>query len=64
VWSLHDGTAEPRLFTASVLEASGHRLQAKAVLEEWLQLHPDDDVAKDRLGKLSGERNAKSLAHK
>jgi serine/threonine-protein kinase len=64
VWSLHDGTNEPRLFTATVLEASGHRLQAKAVLEEWLQVHPEDDAVKDRLGRLSGDRSARGLAHK
>jgi serine/threonine-protein kinase len=64
-WSLHDGTAEPKLFTASVLEAAGRHAQAKAVLEEWLQLHPEDEAAASRLAKLGGERSPRpQLARK
>jgi serine/threonine-protein kinase len=52
VWSLHDGTSEPRVFLATVLDASGRREAAKAVLEEWLQLHPDSDSARAMHARL------------
>jgi len=51
-WSLHDGTAEPRIFLASVLDASGKRSEARAVLEEWLQVHPDSTEARALHAKL------------
>src|SRR5262249_38272422 len=51
-WSLHDGTTEPRLFLATVLDASGRRVEARAVLEEWLQLHPDPQAARGMHGRL------------
>jgi serine/threonine-protein kinase len=64
-WSLHDGTAEPRVFLAGVLETSGHRAEAKAVLDEWLQIHPDSLEAKKALARLSGDHSAKpQLARK
>ena len=45
-WALKDDGAEPRMFLATVLEATGHRGDAKAVLEQWLELHPDSVEAK------------------
>jgi serine/threonine-protein kinase len=65
-WSLRDGTSEPRLFLATVLDASGRRAEARAVLEEWLQLHPDATDARRmhaRLGApLPPEGGRRSLA--
>jgi serine/threonine-protein kinase len=65
-WSLRDGTPEPRLFLATVLDASGRRNEARAVLEEWLQLHPESTDARRmhaRLGApLPPESGRKSLA--
>jgi Flp pilus assembly protein TadD len=65
-WSLRDGTADPRMFLATVLDASGRRAEAKAVLEEWLQLHPDSGEARRmhaRLGSpLPPDGNRKSFA--
>jgi hypothetical protein len=52
VWTLHDGTAEPRVFLATVLDASGRRSEAKAILEEWLQLHPDASDARHLHARL------------
>lgn len=52
-WAVHDGTAEPRLFLAAALEASGRKRDARAVLDEWLANHPDSADAKrmrERLG--------------
>jgi hypothetical protein len=64
-WSLHDGTAEPRVFLAAVLETSGHRAEAKAVLDEWLQVHPDSPEAKKALARLTGDHSSKpQLARK
>jgi hypothetical protein len=45
-WALRDDGVEPRLFLASVLDATGHRGDAKAILEQWVALHPDSTEAK------------------
>jgi eukaryotic-like serine/threonine-protein kinase len=53
-WALHDASAEPRLFLASVLDAGGHRHDARAVVEEVLEIHPDSTDARrmhTRLGQ-------------
>ncbi len=52
-WAVHDASAEPRLFLAAALEASGRKRDARAVLDEWLANHPDSTDAKrmrERLG--------------
>jgi serine/threonine-protein kinase len=51
-WAVHDAGAEPRLFLASALEASGRRREARAVLEEWLANHPDTPEARKMLQRL------------
>jgi len=51
-WAVHDPTAEPRLFLASALEASGRRREARAVLEEWLSNHPDTPEARRMMQRL------------
>jgi hypothetical protein len=51
-WSLHDGTSEPRVFLATVLDASGKRAEARAVIEEWLQMHPESADARAMHAKL------------
>ena len=51
-WAVHDASAEPRLFLASALEASGRKREARAVLEEWLANHPDSADAKRMLSRL------------
>ncbi|MBS2015975.1 MAG: serine/threonine protein kinase [Deltaproteobacteria bacterium] len=53
-WAVHDGTAEPRMFLAATLEASGRKREARAVLEEWLANHPDSTDAKRMLSRLGG----------
>lgn len=73
-WSLRDGSPEPRIFLATVLDATGKRADARAVLEEVLDLHPDSTEAR-RLhahygaplpsldsGRQEGSR--KSIAHR
>ncbi len=64
-WALKDDGIEPRLFLANVLDSTGHRSDAKAVLEQWLELHPDSAEAKKieaRFGQ-SGSR-AERVTHK
>lgn len=70
-WSLKDGTAEPRIFLAQVLDAMGHRTDAKAVLEEVLDLHPDSSEARKLhahygapLPSLDSTSGKKSVAHR
>jgi hypothetical protein len=54
-WALHDGTVEPRLVMADVLDASGRRGEATALLAEWLESHPDAADARASLERLSNE---------
>jgi serine/threonine protein kinase len=58
-WALHDGTVEPRLAMAEVLEASGRRPEATALLTEWLESHPDATEARAALSRLSGDTLAR-----
>ena len=74
-WSVHDTGAEPRMFLAATLEASGRKREARAVLDEWLANHPDHAEAKrmrERLGASPepaikrggrGSRNTRSANH-
>ena len=55
-WAAHDGSAEPRVFLATVLEASGHRTEAKSVIDEWISRHPDSAEARRMRARLGGER--------
>jgi serine/threonine protein kinase len=58
-WALHDGTVEPRLVMADVLDASGRRPEAAALLTEWLESHPDAADVQAALTRLSGEAIAR-----
>jgi serine/threonine-protein kinase len=58
-WALHDGTVEPRLVMADVLDASGRRPEAVALLSEWLESHPDATDAQASLTKLTGDTLAR-----
>jgi len=55
VWTLHDGSAEPRLFLANVLDQLGHRVDARAVVEEVLEIHPDSAEARRLRARMNGE---------
>jgi hypothetical protein len=59
---LRDGTVEPRLFMAAVLEASGKRGEARTMLAEWLEVHPESGDARLELARLSSSDPAKELA--
>jgi hypothetical protein len=54
-WTSRDGTVEPRLVMAEILDASGHRQEATALLTEWLQAHPDAQEARAALTRLTNE---------
>jgi serine/threonine protein kinase len=58
-WALHDGTVEPRLVMADILDASGRRAEATALLTEWLESHPDAADARASLDRLSSETIAR-----
>jgi serine/threonine-protein kinase len=51
-WILHDSSPEPRVVLANVLDMSGKHLEARAVLEEILQTHPDNEPARKLHAKL------------
>jgi serine/threonine-protein kinase len=51
-WALHDGTAEPKVFLAQVLDQMGKRIEARAVLEEVLDKYPDASDARRLHAKL------------
>ncbi len=51
-WILHDSSPEPRVVLASVLDASGKHQEARSVLEEILETHPDNEAARRLHAKL------------
>jgi serine/threonine-protein kinase len=51
-WILHDSSPEPRVALANVLEQSGKHVEARAVLEEILEMHPDSEPARRLHAKL------------
>ena len=55
-WAAHDGSPEPRIFLATVLESSGRRTEAKNLLDEYLAKHPDSAEVKRMRARLGGER--------
>jgi serine/threonine protein kinase len=55
-WALHDGTAEPRIFLAEVLDNVGRHSEARNVLDEWLEQHPDSLEARKALLRITGDR--------
>ena len=58
-WALRDGTVEPRLVMADILDASGRRPEAAALLTEWVQAHPDAADARAALSRLSSDAVAR-----
>jgi hypothetical protein len=61
-WVLHDGTAEPRMVMAEVLEASGRRPEATALLQEWIEGHPDAADVRAELVRIEGGGGAREVA--
>ena len=51
-WMLHDASPEPKLFLASVLEQSGKHVEAKAIVEEVLEIWPDSVDARKLHARL------------
>jgi tetratricopeptide (TPR) repeat protein len=51
-WALHDGTPEPKVFLAGVLDQMGKRAEARAVLEEVLEKYPESSDARRLHAKL------------
>jgi TolA-binding protein len=49
---------------ADILEASGRRSDARAVLQEWLETHPDSADARTALARLSGEGATREIARR
>jgi eukaryotic-like serine/threonine-protein kinase len=54
-WTSRDGTVEPRLLMAEILDASGRRQEATALLTEWLEAHPDALDARAALTRLAAD---------
>jgi Flp pilus assembly protein TadD len=63
-WALHDGTVEPRLAMADIYEAGGRRSEARTVLQEWLESHPDSADARAALARLSGDVGTREIARR
>jgi hypothetical protein len=63
-WALHDGRFEPRLWIAHALEASGRRSEARDVMAEWLESHPDAESARAEYDRLSSDPGARTVAHR
>ncbi len=63
-WLLHDSSPEPKLFLANVLEASGKRTEAKAIVEEVLEVWPDSTDARKLHARLGAPLPAPDTAAK
>jgi hypothetical protein len=61
-WSLRDDSSEPRLFLASVLDATGHHGDARTILAQWLELHPDASDARKMQARLTQTSSASTSA--
>jgi hypothetical protein len=57
-WSLRDDSEGPRVFLASVLDATGHHADAKAICAQWLELHPDASDVRKMQARLTQEASA------
>jgi serine/threonine-protein kinase len=62
-WSVHENGAEPRLVLAAAFEAANRHHEARAVLEEWLQNHPDTPEARKMLQRIGGGEPAVKHKH-
>lgn len=51
-WSLKDRSPEPRMFLARVLDTMGRRFEARSVLQELLEQHPDLGDARKMVSRL------------
>lgn len=54
LWLARDGSAEPRIVLANVLDRGGKRPEAKMLLELYVKKHPQSTEAKRALGRLGG----------
>jgi serine/threonine-protein kinase len=63
-WVLHDGTAEPRMAMAEVLEASGRKPEATALLQEWLEGHPDAADVRAELARIESGAGPREVARR
>ena len=52
-WALKDDTVEPRLFLATVLEATGRAGDAKNIMDQWLEVHPESSEARKLEARLA-----------
>ncbi len=53
---------EPRMTLASIYEAAGKHDEARAVLAEWLQQHPDAEDVRSELARLGDGAPGHSVA--
>ncbi len=57
-WILIESTPEPHILLAEILDAMGHRGEARAVLAEVLQSHPDSTQARRLAARYGTPSNA------
>ena len=63
-WALHDGTAEPRLAMADILDATGRRAEATALLQEWIEAHPDATDVRAELVRVESGAGPREVARR
>jgi hypothetical protein len=49
---------------SEILDSSGRRSDARAVLQEWLETHPDSADARAALARLTGDGATREIAHR
>jgi serine/threonine-protein kinase len=52
-WALKEDTLEPHLFLAMVLEMTGRAADAKSIMDQWLEVHPDSTEARKFAARLA-----------
>jgi serine/threonine-protein kinase len=61
-WSKAEPTSEPRIFLATLLDESGRHTEARAVLEDWLDDHPESTDARRLYNRMGGSVGAATVS--
>jgi Flp pilus assembly protein TadD len=52
------------MLMAEVLDASGRRAEAEALLEEWVEAHPDATEVRAELARMTSGAGPREMAHR
>jgi hypothetical protein len=61
-WSKAEPTSEPRMFLATLLDESGRHTEARTVLADWLDDHPESTDARRMYNRMGGGLGAATVS--